>query len=397
MPIEEFLLDVYKHLNALREARVRYASRLAPDFNALASLDPDELRLSQILKELLSPTGTHAQGSVFLKLFLERFDLAQQFLPHIGNVSATTEKSMDRLPNSTRRMDIHLDFGGMAAIAIENKPWAGDQQGQCQDYLKQLGKSHPATHCVIYLSGTGNPPSETSLCTTNREQAENDGRFKILAYPQLIEWLKDCRRECQADRVSLLLSEFADYIQKQFVGMEMTEMQDVVNVALRNGQTLQAALEVANAQHEIRYQLLNSLNETIRAELQRRGLGGWVLCGELNAETSSHIRIRCPEATQYSVSFEFVMPNYQQLDCGILKNNRALPDLPDVRECLNRIIGNSRNPTDWRPWHRKFSPYSNWSVRVKPWLEIQDRTMANRIINQTIAIYDALRDAGLLH
>lgn len=398
MPIEEFLLDVYKHLNALREARVRYASRLAPDFNVLASLGPDELRLSQIVKELLSPTGTHAQGSVFLRLFLERFNLAQQFLPHIDNVSATTEKPMDRLPNATRRMDIHLDFGGMAAIAIENKPRAGDQQEQCQDYLKQLGKSHPATHCVIYLSGAGNPPSETSLCKTNREQAENDGRFKILAYPQLIEWLKDCRRECQADRVSLFLSEFADYIQKQFAGIEMTEMQDVVNVALKDHKTLQAALEIGNATHEIRYHLLDRLEQQLRERLP----DGWSLDWGLNRNNyliryTRFATIRCPEATLYSVCFEFENAQCAELIYGVAKSKENLDDLPLVRDCLNQRIAIDKSSPAW-PWYWRFpAPYCAWATSVEPWLEIQDGTMADKIINKTKEIYDALRDAGLLH
>ena len=183
----------------------------------------------------------------------------------------------------------------------------------------------------------------------------------------------------------------AIYIQKQFVGLEM---QEVANIALKNEWALRTVLTVAN---EIRCRVLSSLNQQINDELQLRGLVDWTLVGELTREKYSHIRIKCPEATQYSVSFEFLSADYQALEYGILKEDRTLPDLLDVRECLNGIIGRSMAPGDWRPVRRKFEPYSNWPVAVEPWVEIQNGAMARRILDKTIEIYAALRGAGLLH
>jgi len=54
----ELLLRLHQHLQALRQARVLYASKLAPDFNAIGWFGPDEMRLSWVLKELLSPSGS---------------------------------------------------------------------------------------------------------------------------------------------------------------------------------------------------------------------------------------------------------------------------------------------------------------------------------------------------
>jgi hypothetical protein len=42
-----------------------------------------------------------------------------------------------------RRIDITLDFGdGDAGIGIENKPWAGEQLDQRQDYQAHLSKKY---------------------------------------------------------------------------------------------------------------------------------------------------------------------------------------------------------------------------------------------------------------
>ncbi len=387
----DLLLRLHHRLDALRQARKLYAPKLAPEFNAIGLCGPDELRLSQILKELLSPIGSHAQGAIFLKLFLKCFDL-ENFLPVPDNTKVCTEKTTDRLANKMLRMDIHLDFGP-AAIAIENKPWAGDQENQCKNYLNQLALSHPELNCLIYLSGSDDPPSTDSIFKVKREDAENAGRFKIIAYPQLIDWLKDCRRECQADRVSFFLNEFIDYIQKHFVGIEMTEMQEVVNIALENPQTLETALEIANAGDQIRRVLLDKLQQ----ELNDRALAlGWTL--EWFMTQYRCFRIRHPQAVSYSVLFEFYTKRYSGFSYGICKSNidTGLPDLPDVRECLNQI-GITRGPTDWRPCYLDFPvPYADWSTSIQPWLDIQNGAMADMIMEKTQAIYTALENANLL-
>ena len=153
----DLLLRLYHRLDTLKEARKLYAPKLAPDFNAIGLCGPDELRLSQLLKVLLSPTGSHAQGAIFLELFLQRFEL-EKFLPILNNVEVSTEKTINH-NNTVRRIDIYLEFDLAAAIAIENKPWAGDKQNQCRDYrdyLEQLIRCHPeGLYCLIYLSGSG--------------------------------------------------------------------------------------------------------------------------------------------------------------------------------------------------------------------------------------------------
>lgn len=394
MAHRELLLRLHTHLKVLRETHAVYAPQLTPHFNALAWLGPDETRLSSIFKELLSPAGSHAQGSVFLKLFLERFDLAKDYLALVEKGKAKTEKSTDRLPNTMRRIDIFIDFG-TAALAIENKPWSGDQPNQCRDYLAQLAISHPDTHCLIYLSASGNPPSEQSLLQQERETAESNGRFKVLAYPQLIEWLKDCRRESQSDRVSAFLSEFADYIHKQFVRLEVTELQTVVDITLESPRTLEAAFEIANASNEIRYRLLDLFEQQLRSKLP----AGWNLEWHLTRNDYwaryAGFLIKCPEATLYSVCFEFKRTQCVEFLYGIRKSQEALPNVPDVRNCLDREVAQGKS-SPWWPWYWEFQdPHWNWASSVRPWLEIQSGEMAGMIIEKTQAIYAALSGAGL--
>lgn len=396
MEPRDFLLRVQSRLAGVREARELYAAKLAPDFNPLGLLWPDEGRLSWVLADLLNPKGTHAQGAIFLELFLKHFGLEEGFLPLAVHARISTEKTTDRLPNTMRRMDIFLDLG-TGAITIENKPWAGDQKNQCRDYLAQLALSHPARHCLLYLSASGNPPSVESIPQVEREAAEAKGRVKVLAYPQLIEWLKDCRRESQSERVGAFLNEFADYIHKQFVRLEMTELQKVVDIALETRQSLEAALEIANANNEIRHRLLGTLEQQIRDKLPQGWRLEWGLTRNDYWARYAGFRILCPEATLYGVCFEFQSTQCAGLIYGISKTNEALPGLPDVRHCLDRSIAVGKS-NQWWPWYWEFKPpYWTWATTVIPWLEIQDgNTMAEMIMAKTQTIYEALREGGLL-
>ena len=385
----DLLSRIYHRLDALRAARNLVAPKLAPKFNAIGLFDPDELRLSQLLKELLSPTGSHAQGAIFLKLFLQRFDL-EKFLPLADRAIVRTEKTTD---HHDGRMDVNLNFG-LEAITIENKPWAGDQANQCKRYLAQLSLSHPRLNCLIYLSGSGKPPSPDSISEDDRKQAENDGRFIAIGYPQLIDWLKDCRRECQAERVSTFLNEFIDYIQKQFVGIEMAEMQEIVNIALETSQTLEAALEIANAGDQIRNVLLDQLQQQLN---DRADALGWTL--EWHIPQHRCFNIRHPQAVSYSVHFAFEK-RYSRFYYCICKNKMTFPDLPDVRNCLNQTFsdtGGKTGKTKWDPWYQYFlAPNDDWSINTQPWRDINSGAMAEMIMEKTQTIYTALCNANLL-
>lgn len=50
------------------------APQLAPDFNMISCLYPDENRLSNVIAMLLDPKGEHGQGDAFIQLFLNSIE-----------------------------------------------------------------------------------------------------------------------------------------------------------------------------------------------------------------------------------------------------------------------------------------------------------------------------------
>src|SRR5438552_10407097 len=105
---------------------------LAPKFNVFDFILPDENRISDILACLLDPNGEHAQGELFLKKFLHHVCEIGE-LPYYDQISVTRENRTALLEKNRRRMDIMIHVPGIPpvirdfGIAIENKPWAGEQ------------------------------------------------------------------------------------------------------------------------------------------------------------------------------------------------------------------------------------------------------------------------------
>ena len=123
IPAENKLQEIVNGLGKLDEIRNEEWSRLAPDFNAFEIMFPSELSLSRIIGELLDPIGKHAQGSIFLDEFLIRF------VPNSSRKQSRVEISLEHYTGNGQ-IDILVNIDEKFGIAIENKPYAIDQDAQ---------------------------------------------------------------------------------------------------------------------------------------------------------------------------------------------------------------------------------------------------------------------------
>jgi len=147
--------------------------KYAPDFNVFLALGVDrrELSHSAFIAELLNPNGSHGQGEVFLKCFLERclrqgcsaipthdsyaWDKWQVFVEKTIPAGAS-----DQLEPG--RMDLVLKYrdsnpATSVLIVIENKIDAGEQPDQLKRYSDWLNsqKRDFANRALIYLTPAG--------------------------------------------------------------------------------------------------------------------------------------------------------------------------------------------------------------------------------------------------
>lgn len=183
--VATFFRQLQLLINTHRSAISRVDRFLSTRFNVFESIMPQELELTRIISNLLSPDGTHGQGGVFLKLFLDQ--LTPGRFEGIQPRSVVLEKRTTFL-TSARRIDLLLDFGS-CGLGIENKPLAGDQPGQISDYLAELQHRYPGSnYCLIYLTQGGREPSVTPQM--RRSEAEADRLLYMTYQGHIVPWLE---------------------------------------------------------------------------------------------------------------------------------------------------------------------------------------------------------------
>jgi hypothetical protein len=187
----------------------------------LSYIRPDENRLSDIISDLLDPTGTHGQGSVFLHGFLEMIAVPSESIRPPYRVSREDRTLFER------RIDITLVVGDFG-IGIENKPWADEGENQLKDYMIHLRGKYGERCLLVYLSGDGSAP--VSLDPNDLTEPVAARRFKALSYSaHLHQWLKRCLRNCQAEKVRWFLHDLMNYVESEFEHVEESEESDEAN------------------------------------------------------------------------------------------------------------------------------------------------------------------------
>ena len=267
---------------------------LATRFSPLDYLRTDELGLSRIVADLLNPSAGHGQGTVFLSRFLEKIAhaLPDGLLrsPHLASAKTVCERGID----GGGRLDISVEIGAIGpeplCIAIENKPYAADGDGQIDAYLKFLRSRYPGRFLLIYLSPHGGLPSPESL----PRDAPTDGLRTLSYCPQshgtgnadaalqfpfaLTDWLRECALTCDIDRLRWFLRDTENFCHKTFGGVLTTsrELREVRDFILQSEDNLLAALAVLDAfpttMNEVVAGFLERLHQRIVENLDREGL-----------------------------------------------------------------------------------------------------------------------------
>jgi len=203
-------------------------------------LQADELSHSKIIAELLNPKGSHGRGDEFLKLFLPfaGFDDASKF----ENAKVAIERKTEN-----GRVDI-LITGNQATIVIENKIYAGEQEGQ----LARYRQDYP-TATIVYLTLYGHPPTDYST------RGDKEAYDKSISYQEhIISWLEQCKEK--AVNFSYVRETIAQYINllQSLTGQtrrhEMTD--DFFETVARSPENLKSAIAVVKNIDDVKRKIL---------------------------------------------------------------------------------------------------------------------------------------------
>lgn len=290
-----FFAELQPRLDAAKRLERELNRHLAHRFNVLDYLRTDELGLSHVIADLLDPRASHGQGPLFLRVLLEKLKFAERWPDmELGGAMVSAE----RVITAQRRIDIDVRIrsdGKAYCLAIENKPYAGDQENQVHDYLKHLDREFEGRFLLIYLSPAGEPPSEWSLPRNGLHQWQ--GRFAVMSYHgqgdgeetvnqdgpvdpfaafresfSLTDWLSACHEKCQVERLRWFLRDARLFCQRTFGDHHMTSDSEVCAVEeflLSDPENLATALAVYDSWPAVRDRVCNQFLEHLQSCIER--------------------------------------------------------------------------------------------------------------------------------
>ena len=281
-----FFNQLEPRLTAARELDRELNHHLAHRFNVFRYLKDDELGLSRVIADLLNPLADHGQCPLFLRLLLDMLKLDSP-AADVSGARVFVERSIEE----NRRIDIYVEMSSgekRYGLAIENKPYAGDQDRQVKDYLEHLaGRFGEDQFHLIYLSPTGDPPGEASLPKSEYENWQD--RFLIMPYHHrhtgaddadsegsrgaleqyrapcsLTQWLATCRTQCEAQRLRWFLSDAESYCRRTFGERDMAsdlETKTVVELLESKPDHLETARVIYESWPEVRKRIFGEFLE----------------------------------------------------------------------------------------------------------------------------------------
>jgi hypothetical protein len=394
--ITPLLENVTRKIEAVREATKLYGPRLAPEFSGFRLLDPNEVRLSAVLVNLLNPEGNHAQGELFLRAFLAGF-LPQHKDDDLTGASVKPEFKI----KGDRRIDLVAECETFF-IAFENKPWAGDQPRQVSDYLDHFKSAlccqKKAT--LFYLSRDGADPTETSISPDQLEAAKRNGELHVIAYVDLVPWLQECEKSALAPNVRHFIAEYISYIKYQFGGATtMAEQDAIIKACLDKDGHIEAAIKIGAALPHLKLKLLEKLRHQVRGLVD----SSWEVESDFDElfKSGQRMWVRFPESENYVFSLAFAACELQKLEWGIQRKDKLWSvEVSKLSQNFHSVCAESglQNGTDsWACFKSFEEPCRDWKSSPTPWARIQEGDeLAKNIKEKFARLHGALKNAGVL-
>ncbi len=303
----QFFAELNPVLDAVRKLERELDRQIAHRFNVFDYMGedrPSEVLLSRIVADLLNPEAPHGQGVSMLRILLDELPVERGAPKPRPDFSKPVRVELERVIPQDRRIDMTVDIAtdrGPWCLAIENKPYAGEQHRQVVDYLEYLKQEYEDRFLLIYLSPHGEGPAGHSL--PQEELPGWRGRFAVMPYWvdrgsaegeaeyaggderaledeggmrvgfSLAEWFAACRAQCQADRLRWFLRDAEAFCRQQFGGRSMTtdsEAQAIRDHLFSNPEHLKTAVAVHGAWPAVKAEVCKGFLEHLRAAVDRR-------------------------------------------------------------------------------------------------------------------------------
>ncbi len=395
---------LHQKLQGYREGKRDKDRFLSTDFNVFERIEPDENTLSDIIADLLEPTGSHGQKRIFLDAFLRQItrithdNLLEQ--PCKVHPEASYQNG-----NDIGRIDILVEFNSGFRIGIENKWGAGEGDDQLLRYRNYLNGVSNGKFCLIYLTPDGREPDSISPGDKNR--------LLLMSYrSDILEWLRKCVQLCESDKFRWFLRDFMDYITTMMEGRQMTgEKNVIVKHAMENKENLEMTLDICFILDELRERIREfqtKFKERLRQHLDRSEYKP--ICSVCDRTIQEHLdrskglwEYEC-EIFEKCVFCGFGKESWKRIGIegigisqepngdiiyGVHKNRPS----EEYRSCLKRTIDErtdmSGKTSNWWEWYIKWEGrYGNWKTK-EALIDIgYDEEAVKQIVDQLMLILE---------
>lgn len=410
LEVERLLVETSAWYAMEQKARKRFQARLAPDFGLLDYLREGEMALSEYLALLLDPQGSHGQGDLYLREFVQ-LDAIRQHADWLESMlqpplQVCTEFA---LPGG-RRMDIYLHCARFG-LAIENKPWAADQDLQLHDYACYLDQRYRSGQwLLIYLCN--DDISEQSLPANTNERLTS--RVIQLTFYQLAAWLEDCALRTQAPAVKVFVEAMARFVRERINGeMVMGSGEELAELVLGSEKHVRSAFLIAQQMQALKQQLLKEFIEHIRNELADLQVADVhlddTLAGGRSRYAGFHIQFSADDS--YLLRWEFDGTGHQGLYYGICildgasRSSASKARRAAINTSMCQMLGDEADATDTWPWWTSDTRFGmqesypiHWGLDPDAWLLLRGRgeqSFAGRVVQLARRVHEAIQQGEL--
>ena len=396
------LLDSVARWNEVTTlAKLRYQAELAPDFSLMDWLKNDELALSRYLRFLLSPDETHGQSSLFLKGFLSLIEKSGHDSPiTTGGSHHKVRVDYEVTIENRRKIDL-LMTSSEGFIAIENKPWAADQENQLRDYALWLNNCERPWK-LIYLCNQD--PGEWTLPGNTPEALKQ--HILTISWHEVVKWLNECLLHVRAGAVKIFVESLIKYINQSINGeFIMDNSRELSEIIRKDSYSIESAFMIFNQMNEVRNDLFKEFISDLNASFINHPYSIETSDGDLSKRGANFYIPLSPDGN-YSLCWEFEYSGYYGLFFGISGVSLVEGQSAKIAAAMSEIFPHTQGKSSeyWSWWSRGFDLQGknriprDWGNDGAVWAKLRERD-ADSIFAATreaiLAVHETL-DMGLL-
>ncbi len=367
--VHSSIQNLLQQVQIINDKYKEIAKITGENFNifSVLNIEAAEVYHSKILGMLLDPKGSHEQGSVFLKRFIEIFDFIDYDDKSTDEARVYVEEYIGLISedyNKGGRIDIVIKLGASKPIVIENKIYAADQYKQLWRYNQKYPDSH-----IIYLTLDGKEPSKESLGELKKERI-----IRISYKDQILKWLTECQKI--STNFPLLRETLTQYINlikiltRQTINTKMNK--EIVDVIIANGNNVQSAFVISTGIVEAKKKLMHIFLEKFKEIFNQGEHYGFK--ADVSEDGFSFIN----KNFKYPLEIYFLSGDSDAI-LGLAKN-----ELEDINQSIRKQFEELLSNINFGKQRTSSDTLSDWGN----WVWIQNYDSLNGYINKNDLLID---------